>query len=76
MQGAARGGRCRTDRSDQEVPGAGWHLERAEPHADWTFAVHARFRLGVSPIFAGHKGNLPAEQEHRLFPPHSERVLI
>ena len=76
MQGAARGGHCRTDRSDQEVPAAGRHPECAEPHADWTFAVRGRFRLGVSPIFAGHKGKLPAEQEHLLFSPPCGRALI
>jgi hypothetical protein len=65
MQSAARGGRCRTDYGHQEVPGGGWHPERAEPHADWTFAVHGRFQLGVSPICAGHKGGLPGSALRR-----------
>jgi hypothetical protein len=33
VQSAACGGRRRTDRGDQEGPAAGWHPERAEPHA-------------------------------------------
>jgi hypothetical protein len=58
MQSAARGGRCRPDRSHQEIPAAGRHPERAEPHADWTFAVHGRFQPCASPMCARHKAGL------------------